>query len=395
MVKYLTKGAAALLWGLLALTVLPLQGSSWVVYRSASGVSLKESAVLRRLEGLLKEFFPKTPLPPVPLTIDITGRGTPPAPTGGTVLEVNCFKLGRYDLETLSTAGGALLHAYGKAPAGFRLPLFFCAAFRHRERSLKNEARFLGNNRRLAPVEVFLRKETMPPLEHLLTAPSPDGDPALAEWYDNCGRFLLELLRGQGFRGTAAELLPAAEKLLASEQDKEKVQALIWNNFNLCPPEKLDKEMQFLRQVTLPQLDHQGEPTSLMETVPVTDMPAKLLKHPERALLCRKYAADVLKCASRFPYSLRPPLRALHAGAIALSKDPGAVHSFLQAAAELEKSFELFKKRSLALDDAALAPGAPVRLWRNVLRENSRKGTILSPEAERFLDRAEEYYNNN
>ena len=170
MVKYLTKGAAALLWGLLALTVLPLQGSSWVVYRSASGVSLKESAVLRRLEGLLKEFFPKSPLPPVPLTIDITGRGTPPAPTGGTVLEVNCFKLGRYDLETLSTAGGALLHAYGKAPAGFRLPLFFCAAFRHRERSLKKEARFLGNNRRLAPVEVFLRKETMPPLEHLLTA---------------------------------------------------------------------------------------------------------------------------------------------------------------------------------------------------------------------------------
>jgi hypothetical protein len=235
----------------------------------------------------------------------------------------------------------------------------------------------------------------MPPLELLIDSSSPDSDPALAAWYDNCARFLLELLRSRGFRGTPAELLPAAEKLLASGLDKKKARELIWNNFNLPPPELLEKEMQLLREVTLPKLDHQGEPSSLMETVPVTVLPEKLLKHPERTLLCRKYAADVLKCASRFPYSLRPPLRALHAGAIALSKDPGAVHSFLQAAAELEKSFELFKKRSLALDDAALAPGAPVRLWRNVLRENSRKGTILSPEAERFLDRAEEYYNNN
>jgi hypothetical protein len=379
---------------LLVFMLFPLQGAEGIVYRSASGVSLKESTVLRRFETLLREFFPRSPLPRTALTIDITGKGTPPAPAGGNVLEVNCFKLARYDLETLSDAGGAILHAYGKAPAGFRVPLFFCAAFRHRERSLKKEACFLGNNRRLVPVEVFLRNGTMPPLELLLTASSPDDDPALAEWYDNCGRFLLELLRGRGFKGTPVELMGAAEKFLASEPDKEKVQTLVWNNFNLCPPEILEKEMQLLRQVTLPQLDHQGELTSLSETVPVTAMPGKLQEHPERALLCRKYAADVLKCAGRFPFAMRSPLRALHTSVIALSKDPRADRPFLQAVAEVEKSFDLFKKRSQTLDLFALAPAAPVRLWRNVLRENSRKGTLLPPEAERFLDRAEEYYNN-
>lgn len=395
MVKYLTKLTAAVFGGLLALAVPSLQGADLIVYRSASGVSLKETSVLRRLESLLKEFFPKSTRPPVPLTIDITGRGTPPQPAGGNTIEVNCFKLAQQDLETLSAAGGAILHAWGKAPEGFRLPLFFCGAFRHRERSLKKEACFLGNNRRLEPVEVFLRKDAMPPLELLLTAPSPDADPALAAWYDSCARFLLELLRSRGFKGMPAELEGAAEKLLASEVNKKKVQELIWNNFNLPPPELLEKEMQLLREVTLPKLDHQGEPSGLMETVPVTALPEKLLKHPERTLLCRKYASDVLLCAGRFPFSMRQVLRTLHSKAMALSRDPLAAQGFLAAAAEAEKSFELFKKRSLALDEAALAPAAPVRLWRNVLRENSRKGIILSPEAERYLDRAEEYYNNN
>ena len=395
MVKYLTKLTAAVFGGLLALAVPSLPGADLIVYRSASGVSLKESFVLRRLESLLKEFFPKSPSMPVPLTIDITGRGTPPAPAGGRTFEVNCFKLARQDLETLSAAGGAILHAWGKAPEGYRLPLFFCAAFRHRERSLKKEACFLGNNRRLDPVEVFLRKDVMPPLELLIDSSSPDSDPALAAWYDNCARFLLELLRSKGFRGTPAELLPAAEKLLASGLDKKKARELIWNNFNLPPPELLEKEMQLLREVTLPKLDHQGEPSSLMETVPVTVLPEKLLKHPERTLLCRKYAADVLQCTGRFPFAMRQALRMLHSKTVALGRDPAAAQGFLLAAAEVEKNFELFKKRSLALDEAALAPAAPVRLWRNVLQENSRKGIILSPEAERYLDRAEEYYNNN
>lgn len=395
MVKYLTHLTAAVFGGVLALAVPSLQGADLIVYRSASGVSLKESALLRRLESLLKEFFPKSMRSPVPLTIDITGRGTPPQPAGGNTIEVNCFKLARQELETLSEAGGAILHAWGKAPEGYRLPLFFCGAFRHRERSLKREACFLGNNRRLEPVEVFLRKDAMPPLELLLTSASPDSDPALAEWYDSCARFLLELLRSRGFKGTPAELQTAAEKLLASEIDKKKAEELIWNNFNLPPPEKLEKEMQLLREVTLPKLDHQGEPSGLMETVPVTDLPAKLLKHPERTLLCRKYASDVLVCAGRFPFAMRQVLRTLHARAIALSKDPLADRSFLAAVSEVEKSFDLFKKRSQALDEAALSPAAPVKLWRNVLRENSRKGIILSPEAERYLDRTEEYYNNN
>lgn len=386
-----------LLWGvLLSAAPLLLHGAETVTYRSGYGVSLHCSETLRQLERFLKELFPKSPYRKTPLTIDITGALPLPAPPAGKRIELKSTDLEHLSLEILSEAGGAMLHAYGKAPENFRLPLFLCAAFRHRERSLKQEGRFLGNNRQLNSVRASLYADATPPLKEIFALKAPDSDPAAAAWFDDHSRLLFELLRRKGFRGSASELENAAKKLLQSPL-KEEISLHFWNNFQLLPPHLIRKELDQLMQVRLPRLDHNGEVNGLFETVAATQMPAKLRLHPQRQELFRDYAALVLTVSARCPRFMRVSLRHLHESTNALGKNPAPEleTGFLQALADVEQAFLLCRRRSQALDEAALQMSNPVRLLRRPLLENSRPCRAASPEAERFLQRWNDYYNSN
>ena len=365
---------AALLWG-----------AETVLYRSASGVSVRNSETLRRLEQFVRDFFPKTPYSQRALTIDIVGRGTPPGEADTESIVINVFKLERQELETLSKAGSAMLRAYGKAPENFKLPLFFCAAFRHREHSFENEGRFLGNNRRMNPVEALVRSGKAPALKQLLAPENPDRDPVTALWYDAHARFFLELLRLRGFKGSAEELLPAACKEVLKEVSEREKRSLLWNNFNLLPHEYLRKDLDELLQISLPRVDHQGEANGLFDTVPLAQLPEKILQHPRRQEILTEYNARIAAASSTFPPVMRLALRAFQESIAAWKADPAKAPQCLRAADELENSYTLIKKRSAVLDEFHLAPQYTVKMLSLPARENSRPGTLLGPRELREL----------
>ena len=384
----------------LFLTGLPwlLPGIETVTYRSSSGVSLHSSDTLRKLERFLREFFPRSPYRKRALTIDITGAGLPLPPVRGYCIELKVADLDSFLLEPLSRAGGAMLHAWGKAPENFRLPLFFCAAFRHRERSLKKEGRFIGNNRRFNSVEVFLKAGARPPLKELLSLKDPDSDPVSARWYDDHARLLLELLRRKGFKGDPADLQKAAEKLLKSDILQEDISEHIWNSFRLLPVPLIRRELDQLQQVRLPRLDHNGEVNGLYEEISVSLMASKLRRHPLRQELFQNYALRVSDSAARLPRFLRGALRELQESANALGRAdsaPELEERFSRALRSVEETFQLCRSRARALDEAALRFENPVLLLRNSLTENSRPPKISAPEADRFFQRWNEYYNSN
>ena len=364
---------------LLFQTALVLSGAETVLYRSASGVSVKSSETLRRLEHFVKEFFPQSPYPKSALTVDVAGRGTPPGEADTRSIVINVFKLERQELETLSKAGSAMLRAYGKVPENYKLPLFFCAAFRHRERSLANEARFLGNNRRLNAVEALARSGNLPDLRQVLDEAGVPADPVTAEWYDAHARVLLELLRLRGFKGTAEELLPAARKAALSGISEKELRTLLWNNFNLLPAEFLRKDLDALLQVTLPRVDHQGEANGLFDTVPLEKLPEKLLLHPRSREILKEYSARVAAGISSFPPGMRSSLRAFQESITRWSFAPENPAPCLQAAKELEKAYTLCCKRSAVLDEFHLSGVNAVRILALPAKENSRPGTLLGP----------------
>ncbi len=378
---------------LTAALLFPCSGAETVViYRSSSEVSLSASTPLRRLEQFLKELFPKTPYPKSPLTIDITGRGTPPEAASGNVLQVDFFRLQRESLTLYAEAGGAMLHAWGKAPAGFRLPLFLCGAFRHRERAAANECRFLGNNRRLSSIEAVLRHGQVPDLKKILKHRVDERDRTANEWFDDHARLLLELLRRRGFRGKAEELRGAAEKLLAGELKTEELVPMIWGNFNLLPPELAEQELSRMLTVEIPRLDYMNEPNGLTETASASQLPAKVLKHPMRKEICRQFGSSLLRQSVKLPSGFRPRLRQLHDAALLLGKSPAFEPDFRSALAQLEKFCRSYAARGAALDKLQSETHQPVRMWKRSLTTNGQPGTIIPPESSRFLDRMEEYY---
>ncbi len=386
---FLTAVLICCVWG--------ISGAETVTYRSSSGVQLHTSVTLRKLERFLKELFPGTPFRKSSLVIDIIGPGAPLPPVTEERLEIKADDLEKLSLETLAQAGSAILKAHGKAPEGFKVPLFLCGAFRHRERSLQNESRFLGNNRKLYSAGALFQAGAMPPLKELLSQDDPDSDPVLARWYDDHARLLLELLRSNGFRGRVQELQPAAEKLLKSDTYSAGIRALLWNNFTLLPPHLIRRELDQLLQVSFPRLDHNGEPNGLFETLAVSQLPEKLRQHPLRGEVLRSYASQVLKTSAGCPRFFQGVLRELHDSANALSRasKPELEGRFYAALANVERTFQFHSKCSKALDDAAFNTENPVKLLRNALIENSRSGQLLTPEGERFLQRWNEYYNSN
>ena len=356
-----------------------LPGAETVLYRSASGVSVKSSDTLRRLELFAREFFPQSPYPKSALTIDIAGRGTPPGEADTESIVINIFKLERQELETLSKAGSAMLKAYGKVPENFKLPLFFCAAFRHRERSLENEARFLGNNRRLNCVEALFRSGVLPDLTQVLDEKELPRTSVTADWYDTCSRVLLELLRLRSFKGTAEELLPAARKAALGGISEKELRTLLWNNFNLPPAEFVRKDLDDLLQITLPRMDHQGEANGLFDTVPLAQLPEKLLQHPRSREILKEYSARISASISSFPPGMRSALRSFQESVSLWSFNPENAAAVLQKAKELEKAYTACAKRSAALDEFHLGPENAVKILALPAKENSSPGTLLGP----------------
>ena len=363
-----------------------------IVYRSQPGIPLSASDSLRRLEQFLKELFPKTHYRRKALTIDITGGSAPLETVRGDLFEADFYRLRRESLELYSEAGGAMLYALGKAPAGYRLPLFLCGAFRHRERSAGKECRFLGNNRRLRSVESLLRSGHVPALKNVLSHRVSEWDTADNEWFDDHARLLCELLRRSNFKGSPEELQGSAEKLLAKELKVEDLTPLIWGNFNLLPPEMAAKELSQMLKVEIPRLDYMNEPNGLVETVTASQLPEKLLKHPLRKEICKQFGSSLLLKAVKLPAGFRGWLRQLHDAAVKLGKDPESAPEFRRVLARLEQFSKLYAARSAALDKIESETLQPVRVWKRSLRTNGRPATIVTPECSRFLDRMEEYY---
>ena len=376
---------------LLAAGALSAAGDN-VIYRSQSGVGMEYTATVRRLETFLKEIFPKKPYRKNPMTLLITGKGTPFEEESGHFISVSCFDIHNGSLETLARVGGAILNAHGKAPAGFKLPLFIAGAFRYRERAAQRECRFLGNNRRLNTVEALLKYEAAPDLKKILAVKNDENDHVWRLWFDEHARLILEMLRRDGFRGRAEEIFSAAEKLAGKKFSPGELQHIVWNNFNPMPPHLIRKKLDQLMQCDIPKLDYENEPTSIIENVKISEAPAKLRKHPMRKEILFKFAENILSEAVAFPITMRPHMRKLHDAARMLGINHEKEDDFLTAVRELEQNFQLIKRRSEALDNCSLKDLQPVKSHLSAIKANARSGRIMTPECQRYLDRCEEYY---
>jgi hypothetical protein len=127
-------------------------------------------------------------------------------------------------------------------------------------------------------------------------------------------------------------------------------------------------------------------------------MASKLRQHPLRQELFQNYALRVSDSAARLPRFLRGALRELQESANALGRadsTPELEERFTRALRSVEETFQLCRSRAKALDEAALQFENPVLLLRNTLTENSRPPKISAPEADRFFQRWNEYYNSN
>ena len=378
---------------LTAALLLPCSGAESVItYRSQPGIPLSAGDSLRRLEQFLKEIFPETPYRKRALTIDITGRTGSLESGTENVLAVDFFRLKRESLELYAEAGGAMLHAWGKAPAGFRLPLFLCGTFRYRERSARKECRFLGNNRRLRSIEALLRQGVVPDLKRVLTYKPDERNRIDNEWFDDHARLLFELLRRNGAKLRAGELRSAAEKLLAKELKVEELIPMIWGNFNLLPPELAAKELLQMLKVEIPKLDHMNEPNGLTETVEASALPDHLLKHPQRKEICSQFGKSLLLNGVKLPAGFRGLLRQLRDAAQLLGKGPEFAPEYRRALARLEKYRELYAARAAFLDKLESETPLPVKMWKRSLETNGQHSALVTPECSRFLDRMEEYY---
>ena len=379
--------------------ILLLAGGLWlsagetVVYRSPSGVSMKYTSSLRRLEGFLKDIFHKTYYRKNPLTIRINGKY--PISGGddqGNVVSVSTFDIDNGDLETISRVGGAILNAWGKAPAGFKLPLFLAASFRYKERSAQQQCRFLGNNRRLNCVEVLLRNDVMPDLKTLLAIKSDEKDHAHRVWYDDHARVVFEMLRRTGFRGSPEQIFSAAEKVAGKNYSLDDFYPFIWNNFNLMPPHLIRRKLDAVLQCSIPKLDHENMPTSLSENVQAAGIPAKLRKHPMRKEILSGFAEKILAEAADLPIYMRHPMRQLHDAARRLGSDPEQEKRFLEALKKLEQDLQFSAGRTGFLDKCTLNDLQPLKSHLSALKANAGRGGILAPECQRYLDRCEEYF---
>lgn len=381
-----------LLWLFLAAVVPGAAGEEVITYRFQAGIPLHCSSSLRRLEQFLKELFPKTPYRKTPLTIDITGgSGALEAPEGA-LFEANRFRIERGDLELLSEAGGAMLHAHGKAPAGYRLPLFLCGAFRHRERAAGVECRFLGNNRRFNTAEALLRAGFVPDLKVLLTHVPGERDKIGNQWFDDHARLLFEMLRSKNFKGGPEKLESAAEQLLARQFKVEELRPMIWGNFNLLPPELAAQQLQTMLTLQLPKLDHMNQPNGLTETVTASQLPSKLQKHPLRKEVCSKFASSLFRKGAGLPVFFKGALRKLHDAVRRLGADPAAAPAFNAALAHLDHVRKEYADRAAFLDRLESRSDFPVRMRQRSLRANALPAGIAAPECQRFLERMEEYY---
>ena len=376
---------------LLAAGALSAAGDN-VIYRSQSGVGMEYTSTLRRLESFLKEIFPQSPYRKNPLTVRITGKGTPFEEESGHFISVNCFDIDNGNLETVARVGAAILNAHGKAPAGFKLPLFIAGAFRYRERAAQNECRFLGNNRRLNSVEALLRYDTVPDFKKILDVRDDGNDHVQRLWYDEHARLILEMLRRSGFRGRAEEIFSAAEKLTAQKFSASDLYPVVWNNFNPLPPHLIRKILDLLLQCDIPKLDYQNNPTSIVENVRITEVPAKLKQHPMRKEILFKFAGKILQEAASLPISMRYCMRKLHDAAKMFGNDQEKEELFLEAVRELELNFQLIRKRTQALDNSALKDLQPVKSHFSAIKANARSGGLMTPECQRCLDRCEEYF---
>ena len=365
---------------------------STITYRSQAGVPLHCSGTLRRLEHFLKEVFPKTPYRKTPLTIDITGGRRPLEQTDGKVFEANRFLLERKSLTLLSEAGGAMLHSMGKAPENFRLPLFLCGAFRHRERAAKQECRFLGNNRRFNSVEALLREGILPDLKVLFTHVPDEREKVDNEWFDDHARLLFEMLRSRNFKGKAEELNAAAEKLLSREFKAEELRPMVWGNFNLLPPHLAEQELDAILKAEVPTLDKENKPDGKTETVSAAALPGKLLKHPERKAVCSKFASSLLRNSFKLPVTFRSALRKVHDAVLELGRDPAKESAFRIALAEVNRVRQRYADRAAFLDRLERETAAPLRMWQRSCRANALPAGIVTPECSRSLQRAEEYH---
>ena len=425
-----------------------------IIYRTRFGIPMESSEILRRLDRFLGEIFLKSPYPRNELTIEINDSTPFKLRYEGKVLEINRAALDRKELSLLARAGGIILHARGKAPENFVLPYFLCGAFRHRERSRKNESRFLNSNRKARSVAALLREGATPDFKHLLSYLPETENSVEDQWFDDHSRILFELLRRSHFRGTVEDISEAAMKTASAAETGKNFTPLIWNNFTPIPPHIARRQLDEMFKVEIPPIpvkesesapetqkqqseknkvsskpspalqagkkkvppkkspavqtgkkkESPGKTSSTASPAPpagesvivhVSEMPRQLMEHPLRGQVCRKYAFSLLSKGAGLPVPLRSALRQFHDAVLAFGRSPGKAPEFTAALRHVEKTFELCKARSEELDSMELFSEKLIPQYRLVIETNSADGDLLSPESARFLKRMEGIYSGN
>lgn len=368
-------------------------GEPAVTFRFQEGVPLRSGEILRRFETFLKEVFPKRSHSLRPLTIYIMRPGGKKLEEKVEHLfEADFYLLEKQDLELLGRAGSAILRARGRVSDNYELPLFLCGAFRHRERAASRECRFLGNNRRFKSAEALLRAGRIPDLKRVLTFIPDPRDPIENSWFDDHSRLLWDLVRRKGFKNAPEELGKILAGVTARPLTFDDLAPLVWGPFNLFPPEWTQKHLESMLEMQIPKLDHNNEVTSLTETITADQFPVKLLKHPQRKAICTAFATSLLQQGERLPVFFRSDLRRLHEEIRRLGQDPEAGRGIPAALARLRRTLELYQARSGYLDSLESKEAQVMVRYRQSALANAERGTLITPESARFLQRAEEYY---
>lgn len=363
-----------------------------VTFSSGPGVGFETVEMLREYDRFLGELFPKGPLAPRRLVLEI-GVPASEKPRGKLVAALDPGALRRRELSELVRAAEALLRSRGFTPAGSRIPRWIAGAFRQLDRARKAQRKYIFSNGRFPAVEAMLRKEILPRPEKLLAEGPSAVSPAESYWFDDCAGVAVQVLRRSGFRGTPAEAEGALGKLAREGKLRRAVSEAVWTAMNPLCAELTRKELTPLLTVTLPALEaEEGRPAVKETQVPLRLLPAHLARRPDREQICTDHSRRFEQLSPLMPPVLRSALRLTGKWIRRLGSDPGAGAGFDAALAHLGSALKLYRERSELLDGFSDTPLSAARSWRTALTENGDPGTLLAPDARRALLEIEKMY---
>ena len=367
-------------------------GNDEVIFRQSTAGDLDVVRILQDLVDFTGELFPAEQGRHGQLIMVLGNDRISGTAPGDVILHLDPAAIRRGELDELAKAVKALLIQRNKCRPETGVPLWFCAAFRHRSYAAVRQERFFTNHRVFPGIEAMLQKNHLPEWKKVLSSAPAKESPAENSWFDEYSRLITILLRRAGFRGNAEDIAGTLEKIFAGKNEKAVFRELIWNKWNPMPCSVYKRQIDEVLRADVPLFDQEGKSTGKKENVAAALLPEKTADNPERKQIFDALSEKITKELNHLPNPVRSALRRVAVTAAAAGKDPDRNSEFLDALRKAGEIMVEMQAREKVLDQFSGTPDRFIKVWRDAMEENSGTGLILTPESERFLLESEKNY---